>query len=79
MDAPASRIATEHQSKVGRFLDELKTKNEDWERDVDFKPITAALRQVGYKGFVSVGVFNFDEGAEAIASRSLDYLKRTFA
>ena len=47
--------------------------------EVDFKPIAAALKEVGYGGFVSVEVFNFDEGAEVIATRSLDYLKQTFA
>ena len=47
--------------------------------EVDFKPIAAALKQVGYTSFVSVEVFNFDEGSEAIASKSLDYLKRVFA
>lgn len=47
--------------------------------DVDFRPIAAALRDVGYAGYVSVEVFNFDEGAEAIAERSLAYLKRTWA
>lgn len=47
--------------------------------EVDFRPIAAALREVGYDGVVSVEVFNFDEGPEAIATRSLEYLKRTFA
>ena len=47
--------------------------------DVDFKPIAAALQEVGYQGFVSVEVFNFDEGPEVIATRSLEYLKRTFS
>jgi sugar phosphate isomerase/epimerase len=47
--------------------------------DVDFKPIAAALKTTGYQGFVSVEVFNFDEGAEAIASRSLEYLQQAFA
>jgi sugar phosphate isomerase/epimerase len=47
--------------------------------DVDYKPIAAALKEVGYQGFVSVEVFNFDEGAEAIAARSLAYLERVFA
>ncbi len=47
--------------------------------NVDFKPIAAALREVGYDGCVSVEVFNFDEGPEAIATKSLEYLKRVFA
>ena len=45
---------------------------------VDFQPIAAALKQVGYAGFVSVEVFNFDEGAEVIASKSLKYLQQVF-
>jgi sugar phosphate isomerase/epimerase len=47
--------------------------------DVDFKPIAAALKQVGYNGYVSVEVFNFDEGPEVIASKSFEYLNATFA
>ena len=46
--------------------------------DVDFVPIAAALKEVGYGGYVSVEVFNFDEGAEVIATRSLEYLRRCF-
>lgn len=45
---------------------------------VDFMPIAAALKEVGYDGMVSVEVFNFDEGPEAIAARSLEYLRRVF-
>jgi sugar phosphate isomerase/epimerase len=47
--------------------------------DVDFKPIAAALKEVGYDGYVSVEVFKFEEGAEAIATQSIDYLKKCFA
>ena len=46
--------------------------------DVDFAPIAAALREVGYEGVVSVEVFRFEEGPEAIATRSLEYLRRVF-
>ncbi len=45
--------------------------------EVDFKPIAAALKEVGYQGYVSVEVFKFEEGPEAIATQSLEYLKRT--
>jgi sugar phosphate isomerase/epimerase len=47
--------------------------------DVDFMPIAAALKEVGYAGFVSVEVFKFEEGAEVIAAKSLEYLRRVFA
>jgi sugar phosphate isomerase/epimerase len=47
--------------------------------DVDFKPIAAALREVGYNGYVSVEVFKFEEGPEVIAGQSIEYLKLKFA
>ena len=46
--------------------------------EVDFRPIAAALKEVGYDGFVSVEVFKFDEGPEVIAGQSIAYLKKTF-
>ncbi len=46
--------------------------------DVDFVPIAAALREVGYSGTVSVEVFQFEEGPEVIATKSLEYLHRSF-
>jgi len=46
--------------------------------EVLFEPIAAALGKVGYEGWVSVEVFNFDEGPEAIASQSLQCLRRSF-
>jgi sugar phosphate isomerase/epimerase len=46
--------------------------------DVDFKPIAAALKEVDYKGYVSVEVFNYDEGPEVIATKSIEYLKKVF-
>ncbi|HMJ91088.1 MAG TPA: sugar phosphate isomerase/epimerase [Candidatus Acidoferrum sp.] len=46
--------------------------------EVDFVPIAAALREVNYDGYVSVEVFKFEEGAEVIATKSIEYLKRVF-
>ncbi len=47
--------------------------------NIDFCPIAAALKEVGYAGYVSVEVFQFEEGPEAIATRSLDYLRKAFS
>lgn len=46
--------------------------------EVDFKPIAAALKEVGYDGFISVEVFKFEDGAEVIASKSIEYLRKVF-
>lgn len=46
--------------------------------DMDFTPIATALRNAKYDGIVSVEVFKFEEGPEAIATRSREYLRRTF-
>ncbi len=46
--------------------------------EMDFRPIASALKETGYRGYVSVEVFNFEDGAEVIAARSLEYLKRVF-
>lgn len=44
--------------------------------DVDFAPIFEALKAIDYPDYVSVEVFNFEPGPEAIATKSLEYMKR---
>jgi len=44
--------------------------------DVDFAPILSALQDIHYKGWVSVEVFDYEPGAERLASESIATLKR---
>lgn len=46
--------------------------------DVDFRPIAKALKEVGYDDYVSVEVFKFEEGADTIATKSIEYLRKSF-
>ena len=45
---------------------------------VDFAPVAAALREIGYDGYVSVEVFDFEPGAETTATTSMETLKQHF-
>jgi len=47
--------------------------------ELDFRPILQALRDVDYRGWVSVEVFDDSPGAEKIARDSLAYLKKVVA
>ncbi len=44
--------------------------------EIDFLPILKALGDVGYDGWVSVEVFDYEPGVEALATESIEYLKR---
>ena len=47
--------------------------------DTDFIPIFAALKKIGYNGYVSVEVFDFKPDPETIAAKSYEYLKKAQA
>jgi sugar phosphate isomerase/epimerase len=47
--------------------------------EVDFVPIIKTLREVGYDGWVSVEVFDYEPGAERLASESIQTLQRALA
>lgn len=44
--------------------------------DVEFGPVFEALKDIDYDGYVSVEVFQFEPGPEAIATKSLEYMRQ---
>lgn len=75
---PAAQIIRESRGAFGYFhANDANLKGPGFGA-TDYGPIVAALRETGYDGVVSVEVFKFDEGAEAIAARSLEHLRKVF-
>lgn len=47
--------------------------------DLDFAPIFRALAEIDYRGWVSVEVFDYSPGVEALAQESIEYMQDVLA
>jgi sugar phosphate isomerase/epimerase len=47
--------------------------------DVDFVPIFSSLKQIGYRGWVSVEVFDYSPGIECLVVESMQNMRRAMA
>jgi sugar phosphate isomerase/epimerase len=73
---PIPEIIKEHAAHTGHFHANDANLRGPGMGDIDFCPIFRALEEVGYRGWVSVEVFDFKPDPETIARESLDYMKR---
>jgi D-psicose/D-tagatose/L-ribulose 3-epimerase len=78
-DRPAAELIREYAPLVKHFHANDANRRGPGFGDTDFRPIAAALRDVGYAGWVSVEVFDYTPDPETIARESLRYLRETFA
>lgn len=77
-EKPAAAIIRESGQHLAHFHANDTNRRGPGFGEVDFVPIAAALRDIGYDGYVSVEVFDFAPGPEATATRSLEYLRAVF-
>jgi len=74
-DRPIPDIIREHAVHLEHFHANDANKRGPGMGEIDFVPILAALEEVGYDGWVSVEVFDYEPGIEALARESIDYLR----
>jgi sugar phosphate isomerase/epimerase len=74
-DAPVPELIRRHAARTGHFHANDPNKRGPGFGATDFVPVFRALRDSGYRGWVSVEVFDYSPDPETIARESLRYMR----
>jgi sugar phosphate isomerase/epimerase len=78
-ETPIPELVRRHRSLLTHFHANDPNSMGPGFGDLDFVPIFRALREIAYRGWVSVEVFNYKPGPERLARESIAYMKRCLA
>ena len=76
---PIGDIIRHHAADLAHFHANDANRRGPGMGDTDFMPILQALREIHYQGWISVEVFDYTPGVEALARDSIAYLQTCLA
>lgn len=77
-EKPVPQIIAENRAHTAHFHANDPNRRGPGFGEVDFVPIARALKESGYDRYVSVEVFDYTPDPQTIATKSIEYLRRTF-
>ena len=76
---PVTELIRQYAGRAGHFHANDPNMRGPGFGDVDFTPIFAALQDAGYRGWVSVEVFDYSPDPETVARQSVEYMQSVAA